>query len=170
MEKKIVLIFFTILMINGVFAIENFKIEIIPHYYNQGYELNNNQDFDSVSFYLIGYRNNYRNINNVIVNFTPYFLNEGIKINNLTSDGIVFTQTKIFPSKDINNVFVSVSGKDSLNEEMYSEILINITNKQNIFKNIGYSINENNYAFGMFVFVLLIVVILFILYKLWRKR
>lgn len=169
--EKIILFSIIFLMVGGVLSIEQFNTKALLHYYRDGYELNYyGQDYDAVSFDLIGYRNNYRNINNINVNFTPSFLNEGISITNLNSDGKVFASTKIIQVDNLDKVFVIITGKNSLNEDMYSEVLINMTSKQSIIKSLGYSINKNDYKLGFFIFMLLIVIILFMLYKIWRKK
>lgn len=172
MRGKFILFGLLFFLISGVIATETFKVDIVPRYYSSGQELTYYKqfEFDAVSFDLVGYRNNYRNINNIKVNFTPSFLNEGIKISDLNSDGKIFASTNIFPIENFTGkVFAVITGK-GLNEDMYSEVLTNVAESPSVFKNIGYSVDKNDYRLGLIIFTILTGIILFMLYKIGWKR
>lgn len=180
MEKKIFILIIALLSINFVFA-ENFEIDVVSHYYKDGYEFarySEDMGYDGISFEIIGVNKlpTERIMNITIFGIYPEIFNKSIK---QTEDTLRIKQEKkIFETNIIDRwkindseFFISVTGIGEHDKEIYYDEknfnldLIGEKGNESVFSGIGNSIWEGEPVKGMYVGVLVIGLMIFISWK-----
>jgi len=174
--------FYMSILIVSAEEIKNFEIEIVPHYYNQGFKLitySEDIEYDGIALEIWGGNRllDSRIVDIKIFEITPEIFNKSLtqKIGSLRINQTkILFETEIIELKDINDsrFFMSVLGINENDGGLYygevEHLVLNIGNKtieKNVSSSIGDLIWEGESEKGLWIAGIIIIIIIGIIWK-----